>query len=237
MPVIASATGCSECFSIAAARWIHSCFFTSARHSTSISCNLPNVSVPVLSKMKCVARARFSTASCVVTAIPLRIRATDAAVIAVGAARDNAQGQDTTSKEIVIDSHDPLPACHQYHATTAARSSSTPTNQLAIRFASWIMTGFSFCASSRRRPIRETVLSLPIRVISSQIGESILVLPPITPSPVCLITGMLSPVMMDSSTVETPLVITASAGIVSPGLTTIQSPVTRSVTGTHSSLV
>ena len=52
-----------------------------------------------------------------------------------------------------------------------------------------------------------------------------------TVSPGCFSTGMLSPVMAASSTLVVPLMITPSAGMLSPGRTTISSPSTSSSAG------
>ena len=52
----------------------------------------------------------------------------------------------------------------------------------------------------------------------------------VTLSPVILSTGILSPVITDSSTEVLPLIITPSAGILSPGRTTTSSPTDKSST-------
>ncbi len=56
---------------------------------------------------------------------------------------------------------------------------------------------------------------------------------PMTSSPSAFDTGMLSPVIIDSSTEDRPRVTTPSRGILSPGLTRMTSPALTSSTGTE----
>ena len=58
---------------------------------------------------------------------------------------------------------------------------------------------------------------------------------PITVSPAALVTGIGSPVTIDSSTAEVPSVTSPSTGIFSPGRTTTMSPGTTSSTGISAS--
>ena len=62
-----------------------------------------------------------------------------------------------------------------------------------------------------------------------------LMVAPITSSPGPLSAGMLSPVIMDSSTADVPSTTTASTGILSPGLTSSVSPTPTRSTGTSAS--
>ena len=55
---------------------------------------------------------------------------------------------------------------------------------------------------------------------------------PITASPTTFLTGIDSPVSIDSSTCDAPSVILPSTGILSPGLMTTVSPTSTSAVGT-----
>ncbi len=81
------------------------------------------------------------------------------------------------------------------------------------------------CASSTSRTIWARALSRPTLVASIFSNPCLLMVAPMTSSPVCLSTGRLSPVSSDSSTVECPLMTTPSTGILSPGRTITMSPV------------
>ena len=63
-----------------------------------------------------------------------------------------------------------------------------------------------------------------------------LIVAEIAVSPTSLYTGMLSPVMADSSRLDCPSSITPSTGTVSPGRTSTKSPFTSSSAGTVTSL-
>ncbi len=75
------------------------------------------------------------------------------------------------------------------------------------------------------------VLSSPTRWAVKWMNPVLFMVALITLSPGCFSTGMLSPVMTASSTLVLPLIITPSAGILSPGRTTISSPSANSSTG------
>ena len=78
-------------------------------------------------------------------------------------------------------------------------------------------------------------MSFPIFVALRMKEPVLFKLAPITSSPTDFDTGILSPVNIDSSTVEFPSVTTPSTGTFSPGLTRMRSPTCTSSTGTSTS--
>jgi len=80
------------------------------------------------------------------------------------------------------------------------------------------------CASCTSRMICESVVFFPTFAASNLINPSRLMVAPITSSPGPLITGMDSPVIMDSSNADRPSLIIPSTGTFSPGRTTTVSP-------------
>ena len=87
-------------------------------------------------------------------------------------------------------------------------------------------------ASSTSWMIWLMVVSAPTRRAVMWIKPVLLSVADVTGSPACFSTGMLSPVMAASSMLVVPSLMTPSAGILSPGRTTISSPTTSSSTGT-----
>ncbi|MPN57558.1 hypothetical protein SDC9_205252 [bioreactor metagenome] len=75
------------------------------------------------------------------------------------------------------------------------------------------------------------VVSLPTFRAWNLKKPALLIVAPMTRSPFCLVTGMLSPVIADSSTEDMPSVTTPSTGILCPGLTAMISPTITSSTG------
>ena len=74
-------------------------------------------------------------------------------------------------------------------------------------------------------------MSLPTLVALNLKLPCLLIVAPITISPFLFSTGILSPVIIDSSTLVLPSIIIPSTGIFSPGLIIIISPVTTSLIG------
>ena len=74
--------------------------------------------------------------------------------------------------------------------------------------------------------IRDRVVSLPTRVAVNSKLPVLLIVAPTTVFPSVFSTGKLSPVIIDSSTADVPLLITPSTGTFSPGRTRIVSPFT-----------
>ncbi len=88
------------------------------------------------------------------------------------------------------------------------------------------MGAFEPCASSTSRTIWARTLSFPTRVARKRKLPVLLIVAPMTSSPGFFSTGMLSPVIIDSSTADRPSRTTPSTGIFSPGRTMTMSPTT-----------
>ena len=186
---------------------------------TSISAILPSVSVPVLSNTKCVAAASVSSAWPRVTSTPRRNSVPVAAVSAAGVASDSAHGQVTTSTATVIHSARDGSIAYHARATTAASTSSAPTNQRATRSASCAIFGFSVCARSIRRTMPASTVSCPTRPTRIVSGPFRFTAPPVSASPARFATARDSPVSSDSSTLLSPSTTVPSAGMAAPGRT------------------
>ena len=76
------------------------------------------------------------------------------------------------------------------------------TKMLAMTSASRCTGALLPCASSTSRTMRARVVSLPILVASNRKLPVLLIVAPMTSSPGFLSTGMLSPVIIDSSRLE-----------------------------------
>ena len=98
-------------------------------------------------------------------------------VIAVGVARDRAQGQVTTSTESVISKALSAPASHQPAQTTGASISTRPTNLPAMRSAIRATGGFSDCTRSRTRKMPDSRVWAPAWVTRMSSGFSSFTLP------------------------------------------------------------
>src|SRR4028118_2404076 len=83
--------------------------------------------------------------------------------------------------------------------------------------------------------ICERAVSLPTLVALKRNDPEALMVAPITSFPSRLVTGMDSPVIIASSTADSPETTRPSTGIFSPGRTTTTSPATTSSTGTSTS--
>ena len=92
------------------------------------------------------------------------------------------------------------------------------------------MGALLFCASSTNLIIWDNVVSFPTFLASNLKLPVLLIVAPITSSPVCFSTGIDSPVIIDSSRVDCPSIITPSTGIFSPGRTKTMSPIITSST-------
>ena len=108
------------------------------------------------------------------------------------------------------------------------------TNHDAIRSANAWIGAFEPWAFSMRRIICERVVSPPTRVAVNSKLPTLLIVAPTTVSPTFFSTGILSPVIIDSSIADEPLVISPSTGTFSPGRTKIVSPLTTCSIGISS---
>ncbi len=119
---------------------------------------------------------------------------------------------------------------HTVKVTTAV-AMTAGTNQAEVASASrWIgaLEAWACCTS---RTICASTVSAPTPVARTRSAPVVLMVAPITVSPARLVTGMGSPVTIDSSTAEAPCSTVASTGTFSPGRMTTSSPTTTSSTG------
>ena len=158
-------------------------------------------------------------------------------MIDIGVARPSAQGQAMTStatvQEIACDHPGPqiIQAIHVNNATPTT----TGTNQPDTRSASRWIGARERWASATIWTMRESRVSEPIRSAVMRNAPVWLRVAPVTESPGFLATGIDSPVIMDSSTVLFPSVITPSTGTFSPGRTRSTSPTFTSASATSCS--
>ena len=231
---IASPTGCSERDSTEAARRSTSLRSVPGVTVTDTSSIRPSVMVPVLST---TTWSIWRVASR--TSPPLMITPRDAprpvpTIIAVGVARPSAHGQAmiSTATAAVKASVAGCPATSQPISVTAAIPSAVGTKTAETRSASRCTGAVDACASSTRRMIWASFVSLPTLTASTVIEPLPLMVAPMTSSPTATGTGTGSPVIMDASTLLDPSTTTPSTGIFSPGRTMTRMPTRSSSTAT-----
>ena len=155
--------------------------------------------------------------------------------MAVGVASPNAQGQAMISTATKLRSAKTMAGAGPHRSQTANVSSETPitagTKTAATWSASRWMGALEPCASSTSRTICASTVSRPTRVARMVKLPVLLSVAPKTESPAALSTGRLSPVSIDSSSVEWPSVMAPSTGTFSPGRTSTRSPMATSCTG------
>ena len=116
-------------------------------------------------------------------------------------------------------------------AETRAILITTGTNTPLTLSANFAIGAFELVASSTRWTICESVVSSPTFVACILKYPDLFKVAPITLSPICFSTGILSPVKADSSTEEAPSTTTPSTGTASPAFTISVSPACTSSTG------
>ncbi len=178
-------------------------------------------------------RHAASNASPPFTRIPYSAPLPVPTMIEVGVASPSAHGHAITMTAVnamsATVSVDPS-TTYQTMKVSIAEIITAGTNHIEIRSAkSWI-GAFDPCASSMSRTIFARIVSLPTRVASNSKLPTVFTVPPTTISPIFFSTGILSPVIMDSSTDEDPLMIFPSTAIFSPGRTMTTSPCTTEST-------
>ena len=127
------------------------------------------------------------------------------------------------------------PRISQTTNVTVAMTITAGTNQAAMTSARRAMGGLEPCACSTRRTICASAVSAPTLVARKVNDPVVFMVAPITSSPARLVTGIGSPVSIDSSTGEKPSSTTPSTGTFSPGRTTTRSPTSTWATGTSDS--
>ena len=120
-------------------------------------------------------------------------------------------------------------------AETRAILITTGTNTPLTLSANFAIGAFELVASSTRWTICESVVSSPTFVACILKYPDLFKVAPITLSPICFSTGILSPVNIDSSTALLPSITTPSTGNFSPGFTITISPTNTSSIGNTNS--
>ncbi len=143
-------------------------------------------------------------------------------IIDVGVASPNAHGQAITSTDIAATSDASNPCLtNNIHTinVSIAMPTTIGTKYPDITSAIRCIGALDPCADSTILTIDCKAVSLPTFVASIVKLPFLFIVAPITLSPICFSTGIDSPVNIDSSTEELPLIITPSTGTFSPGFT------------------
>ena len=189
--------------------------------------------VPVLSSTTVSMSWSRSRASADLMRMPLAAPRPVPTMTAVGVASPSAQGQEITNTEMAMERANSTPRPARSHIAPVARAMAITmgTKTPLTRSAILAMGALELVASSTRRTICARVVSSPTPVtrIFSQPPRTVVA--PTRRSPGTLSTGMLSPVIADSSTAAAPSVSTPSAGMACPDLTTAISPLSSSSIG------
>ena len=138
-----------------------------------------------------------------------------------------------TRTAIPIDTAKLIDSPRSSQMTAAARAIviTTGTKTPLTLSASLAIGALEADASSTSRMICESVVSSPTSVASISTAPLLLTVAPMIFSPTVRSTGMLSPVIADSSKAALPCTITPSTGTLCPGLTRRRSPGRTSSTG------
>ena len=175
---------------------------------TSVSCGFPSVNVPVLSNI--ATEILFSSS---IASPPLNITPFDApllipTIIAVGVARPRAHGQATTSTATagIIAALTTPCAITKYQTRKVDRATimTAYAKYPAILSTNFWRMGFLPIASSTSLTTCDKNESEPTLVAFIRSIPSRLIVPPTTLSPTFFVTGIDSPVIMDSSTADVP---------------------------------
>ena len=201
----------------------------------SITLGAPSVKVPVLSKTIVLISFNFSSASPDFIKIPNSAPLPVPTIIAVGVASPNEQGQAIIRTDIKIvntnsngfwltDTTLYFIKNHQSKAAKIAIKITVGTNTNETLSASLAIGAFVICASSTSFAILDIRVSPSVAFTTTFNAPSLFILPLYTLSFSAFSTGILSPVIIDSSIVECPSTITPSTGIFSPGFIKTVSP-------------
>ena len=159
-------------------------------------------------------------------------------ITAVGVARPRAHGHAmiSTATNIVSENAKPKPSRYHIRNEIIAIITTAGTKYADILSASACIGALLPWASSTSLIICASMVSEPIFVALNLNDPVLFIVAPIILSPLTFSTGMLSPVIIDSSTEECPSVMMPSTGIFWPGFTTIISPTVTSSIGISTSL-
>ena len=160
-------------------------------------------------------------------------------MMAVGVARPRAQGQAMISTAMVVTracvKAGAGPNSIQTPKVSRASTSTAGTKTPAISSARRWIGALEPWASSTRRTIWARAVSRPTRVARKVKVPVLFSVAPMAAAPGPFSTGRLSPVSIDSSTVECPATTTPSTGTFSPGRTRSTSPTSTRSSGTSTS--
>ena len=161
--------------------------------------------MPVLSRTTVLTVWAVSSASADLIRIPFSAPLPVPTIMATGVANPSAQGQDMTSTAIPMDKakEKVCPSKSQITVAKMAMLITTGTKIPATLSASLEIGALEALASSISAMIWDRVVSSPI----------LLIVAAVTVSPMFFSTGMLSPVMADSSIKEEPSSTTPSTGM------------------------
>ena len=197
---------------------------------TSVSAGLPAVMVPVLSSTTVSSLCAVSSASAERIRMPARAPLPVPTMIESGVARPSAQGQAMISTATADTSASVNagagPATNQTAKVAIAIAITTGTKYAEIASASRWIGALDACACCTMRTICANMVSAPTLAARTRNEPVVLTVAPMTVSPARLVTGIDSPVTIDSSTADCPDRTVASTGIFSPGRMTISSPTT-----------
>jgi len=157
-----------------------------------------------LSKRTFLALFVSSRASALLIRIPLRAPTPVATMMAVGVASPSAQGhamiRTLTKERMALVIRGSGPKKNQTRKAEMPTAMTLGTKTPATLSARRCTGAFVNCASSTRRMTLARTVSEPIRAVLMVMEPLPLMVPPMTSSSGSLCTGMLSPVIIDSST-------------------------------------
>ena len=160
---MASASGCSDCFSREAVQRISSSDVVLPQVTISVSTGCPWVMVPVLSSTTVSILWAVSSASADLMRMPFRAPVPVPTIMAVGVARPRAQGQEMTSTEMTMLRAKGIlsPAISQIIPASSAMPITAGTKMPLILSASRAIGALEEAASSISRMIWARVVSSP----------------------------------------------------------------------------
>jgi hypothetical protein len=166
-----------------------------------------------------------SSASAFLMRMPARAARPTPTIKAVGVASPSAHGHAITRTDTAGMSPAAVPSkTAQATSVTSAMPSTTGTNTPDTLSTSRCTGGLDPCAAATSRMMPASTVPLPVPTAMHFSAPSPFTLPANTVAPGCLAIGMLSPVSIDSFTVESPSSTRPSTAMASPGRTTNPSP-------------
>ena len=196
--------------------------------TTWVSDGLPSVRVPVLSTTRVSTFSISSSASAFLIRTPRPAPRPTPTMIDIGVARPRAHGQammrTATATIRACASRGSGPMVAQMANARAATTMTAGTNQAATRSAIRWIGARERWASATMATIRASIVSRPIASARTSTDPVWFRVPPMTVSPVALVTGIDSPVTSASSREERPSTTMPSTGTFSPGRTRSRSP-------------